>query len=62
LYQLDTRFSSLSLAPILILNSLYVHTNDRSRGIAALPLRHAAHQKLTSGTIRLILSAPIQKA
>lgn len=54
--QLYPSFSSVSLAPILILNDLYVDARDRKSGVGTKLLAAAVDYGRTMGVIRLTLT------
>ena len=54
--QLYPSFSSASLAPILVLNDLYVEASARGRGVGQALLHAAADYGRRAGAVRLTLS------
>ncbi len=54
--QLYPSFSSASMAPILILNDLFVATEGRRHGVATALLDAAAEYGRRTGAVRLMLS------
>jgi GNAT superfamily N-acetyltransferase len=60
--QLYPSFSSASMAPILILNDLFVDPAYRRCGIAAALLRAAAEHGRATGAVRLTLSTELTNA
>ena len=57
--QLYPSFSSASMAPIYILNDLFVASKARKRGIGAALLRAAADHARRAGAVRLTLSTEL---
>jgi len=57
--QLYPSFSSVMLAPTLVLNDLYVMRDSRRRGIASLLLAAAVEFAKSAGVVRLTLSTAI---
>ncbi|MSV30355.1 MAG: GNAT family N-acetyltransferase [Bryobacterales bacterium] len=57
--QLYPSFSSGAMAPVLILNDLFVASQSRRRGVGSALLRTAAHYGRSAGAIRLVLSTEI---
>lgn len=60
--QLFPAFSSLSAAPVLILNDLFVRPEARRQRVAALLLAAAAGYGRDAGAIRLTLSTEVTNA
>jgi GNAT superfamily N-acetyltransferase len=60
--QLYPSFSSVSAAPILILNDLFVAPEARRNGVASLLLGAAARYGREAGAIRLTLSTEVANA
>jgi ribosomal protein S18 acetylase RimI-like enzyme len=58
--QLYTSFSSVSAAPILILNDLYVYAQSRGRGVGAALLAAAEAHAIEAGAVRLSLSTGVE--
>lgn len=57
--QLYPSFSSVAMAPILILNDLFVAPEARRRGVASALLRKAAEYGQSVGAVRLALSTEL---
>jgi GNAT superfamily N-acetyltransferase len=57
--QLYPSFSSGAMAPILILNDLFVAPDARGRGVGSALLRAAADYGRRTGALRLVLSTEI---
>ena len=57
--QLYPSFSSISLAPIFILNDLFVHEQARRKGVASALMFAAVQFAIASGADRLSLSTAI---
>jgi GNAT superfamily N-acetyltransferase len=60
--QLYPSFSSASLAPIFILNDLFVAEGGRKRGVGRALLQAAAEHGRGDGAIRLVLSTELSNA
>jgi len=57
--QIYPSFSSGAMAPILILNDLFVTPRARGRGVGSALLRAAADYGRSSGAVRLVLSTEL---
>jgi len=60
--QLYPSFSSGAMAPILILNDLFVHPDARRSGVGSALLRAAADYGRMAGAVRLVLSTEVANA
>lgn len=58
--QLYPSFSSISLAPIWILNDLYVAPESRNRGIATQLIQAACRHAKSTGAVRIALATGVE--
>lgn len=60
--QLYPSFSSVSMAPLWILNDLYVHRAFRRQGVAQALMNHAQDYGLNTGAVRMTLSTGVRNS